>query len=285
MKLPGQSTGIGQPASRGAAFAGLLAPFRLLVGERTLYMRMVARDVSARYKGAVLGLLWVLMNPLILLAVFGFVFGIVFEAKWGGRGERNFSLLLFSGLSVFLLASECLNRAPLLVVQHASYVKKVVFPLELLPPIVVGAALINFAIAMVVLLIAQLVMTGGLPVTWFLLPIVLAPLLLMLAGFVYFVAALGVFLRDLLQVMGLVTLVLMYLSPVLFPMEAVPEPYRDLLVLNPITIPVNQLRAVTLLGEMPDWRVFSCYSAAAYFVLLLGYGFFTRCRRGFADVL
>ena len=276
---------VGAGKSRLGVVARLLAPFRLLAGERALYMRMVGRDISARYKGSILGLVWTLLNPLVLLAVFGFVFGMVFEARWGTSGQQNFSLVLFSGLSVFLLASECLNRAPMLVVQNASYVKKVVFPLPLLPPIVVGAALVNFAIAMAILLVAQLIVTANLTITWLLLPVVVAPLLMMLSGLVYLVAALGVFLRDLSQVMGLVTLVIMYMSPVLFSMEAVPEQFRGWLLLNPITIPVNELRAVTLLGSMPDWQVLAGYACVAYMVLMLGYEFFQRCRRGFADVL
>lgn len=262
-----------------------VAPLLLLLRERALFVRMVGRDIDARYRGSMLGLVWTLLNPLVLLAIFGFVFGHVVDARWGGGSEHNFSLVLFSGLSVFLLASECVNRAPLLVVQNASYVKKVVFPLGLLPPIVVGAAVVNFCIAMCILLVAQLFVAGSVSSSWFLLPVVVIPLTMMLSGLVYLVSALGVFLRDLSQVMGLLTLVLMYMSPVLFPLEAVPADLRAWLVLNPITIPVLELRAMTLDGQAPDWTRMGLYTLAAYGVLLGGYGFFQRCRRGFADVL
>lgn len=280
-----QRHGATSPSTPSRLLTQPVAPLLLLLRERALYMRMVGRDIDARYRGSMLGLVWTLLNPLVLLAIFGFVFGHVVEARWGGGSQHNFSLVLFSGLSVFLLASECVNRAPLLVVQNASYVKKVVFPLGLLPPIVVGAAVVNFCIAMGILLVAQLFVAGSVSSTWFLLPLVLIPLTMMLTGLVYFVSALGVFLRDLSQVMGLVTLVLMYMSPVLFPIEAVPADLRDWLVLNPITIPVLELRAVTLGGQAPDWARLGLYTLAAYAVLLGGYGFFQRCRRGFADVL
>lgn len=269
----------------GSWLARLFPPLSLIIRERTLYARMVGRDIDTRYRGSMLGLVWAILNPLVLLAIFGFVFGYVLQARWGTSSAQNFSLVLFSGLSVFLLASECINRAPMLVVQNSSYVKKVVFPLGLLPPIVVGAALLNFGIAMGVLLLAQLFVGGGIGASWLLLPLVVLPLAAMLVGMVYFLAAFGAFLRDLQQVMGMLTLLMMYMSPVLFPIEAVPEGARTWLALNPITIPVNQLRMVTMEGTAPDWTSLGWYSLAAYVVMMLGYWFFQRCRRGFADVL
>ncbi|MFC0153355.1 ABC transporter permease [Xanthomonas dyei] len=265
--------------------ARALGPIALLVNERALFTRMVSRDISSRYKGSVFGLLWTILNPLVLLAVFGFVFGTVLKAKWGVGTKDNFSLVLFSGLSVFLLASECLNRAPMLVVQHATYVKKVVFPLPLLPPIVVGSAVVNFGVAVGLLLLVQIFLTGKVYSSWVTIPLVVAPLLIMLTGLVYLVSALGVFLRDLNQLMGLVTLVIMYMSPILFPMETVPAEFRDYLFLNPVTVPVNELRHVILAGNNPDWVAIGVYFLISLVTLLLGYGFFLRCQRGFADVL
>ncbi|MCP3043454.1 ABC transporter permease [Xanthomonas euvesicatoria] len=274
-----------QKALANGVLALAIEPFTLLGKQRSLFARMVGRDISSRYKGSVFGLLWTILNPLVLLAVFGFVFGTVLKAKWGVGTKDNFSLVLFSGLSVFLLASECLNRAPMLIIQHSTYVKKVVFPLPLLPPIVVGSAFINFCVAISLLLLAQLFITGEVYLSWFAIPVVIAPLLMMLTGLVYLISALGVFLRDLSQIMGLFTLVLMYMSPILFPMETVPVEFRDYFFLNPVTVPVNELRGIILAGITPGWTALGIYTSFSLAVLLSGHWFFLRCQRGFADVL
>ena len=272
-------------ASGGIAWYAFGA-FSLLFAERSLFARLVSRDVGSRYKGSVFGILWSLLNPLALLCVFAFVFGVIFQARWGGSGDtKSFALVLFSGLVLFLFASECINRAPMLILQNANYVKKVVFPLELLPPVVVGGAAVNLCVSLGILLVGQLLLEGSIPASWLSVPIIVLPLAMLMAALVYLLSSLGVFLRDLGQVTGLVTIVMMYLSPVLFPAESVPEQYRGLFQLNPLTIPVTQLRAATLYGQWPDWAQLGLYALVAYALLVVSFAWFWRSKNGFADVI
>lgn len=260
--------------------------FSLIRSERSLFARLVSRDVGSRYKGSVFGALWSLLNPLALLCVFGFVFGMIFKARWGAAGEtKNFALMLFAGLALFLFVSECISRAPMLILQNSNYVKKVVFPLDLLPLVVVGGAAVNLCVSLGILLLGQWWVDGAVPATWLSVPAIVLPLAMMMAGAVYLLSSLGVFLRDLGQVVGLVTIAMMYLSPVLFPIEMVPEQYRVLLQFNPLTVPVTQLREVTLYGHWPDWAALGTYAASAYALLVLGFAWFWRSKNGFADVL
>ena len=263
----------------------LLAPFAVLLGNRSLYFRLVSRDVSLRYKGSVLGLVWSMINPLALLAVFSFVFGIVMRARWGSGGGENFSLVIFSGLVLFIFLSDIINKAPLLVILNANYVKKVVFPLEILPSVATGGSLVNLVLALLILLLGQLLATGGLPWTWIFVPIVIAPFALLGLGFVYFLSSLGVYLRDIAQITGIAVMVLMYMSPILYPVDMVPAQYRDWLYLNPLTFPVNELREVTLYGHLPDWVGLGLYSLVAYVTVVVGFWWFWRTKNGFADVL
>lgn len=263
----------------------LLAPFAVLWGNRSLYFRLVSRDVSLRYKGSVLGLMWSMINPLALLAVFSFVFGVVMRARWGGGGGQNFSLIIYSGLVLFIFLSDVITKAPLLVIQNANYVKKVVFPLEILPSVVTGGSLVNLVLALLILLLGQLLTTGDLFWTWIFVPIVIAPFALLGLGFVYLLSSLGVYLRDIAQITGIAVMVLMYMSPILYPVDMVPAQYRNWLFINPLTFPVNELREVTLYGHLPDWAGLGLYSLVAYVTAVVGFWWFWRTKNGFADVL
>jgi lipopolysaccharide transport system permease protein len=245
---------------------------------------LVARDVSLRYKGSVLGFLWSMLNPLALLALFSFVFGVVMRARWGS-GSQNFSLIIYSGLILFIFLSDVVNKAPTLILQNDNYVKKVVFPLDVLPAVTVGGALVNLLLAMLILLVGELLMAKTLPWTWIFVPLIVLPLLMLVLGVVYFLASLGVYLRDIAQVTGIITMVLMYLSPILYPVDMVPMEYRGWLDLNPLTLPVNELRQVTLHGGLPHWGALGLYGLVAYGVLVFGYWWFIRTKNGFADVL
>jgi lipopolysaccharide transport system permease protein len=231
-----------------------------------------------------LGALWALLNPLSLLVVFSFVFGLVLKARWG-NGGHSVSLILFSGLVLFIFFSDCVNRSPLLVIQNSNYVKKVVFPLELLPAVSVGGALVNLGISMAVLFIGQLWIEGGVRWTWLLMPVVVAPLVLAAAGVSYLFASLGVFIRDLAQITGTLTMILMYMSPILYPLDLVPIAFRPWLNLNPLTIPVTQFRQLILDGTLPDWSLLGGYILVAYVFLVFSFWWFWRTRNGFSDVL
>ncbi|MBB5360830.1 lipopolysaccharide transport system permease protein [Rhodanobacter sp. ANJX3] len=258
--------------------------FISILRNRSLYGRLVGRDIHNRYKGSVLGIVWTLLNPLSLLVVFSFVFGLVLKARWG-IGGRNFTLVLFSGLILFTFMAECVNRGPTLILQNANYVKKVVFPLELLPAVVLGSATINLVLSMAILMIGELWYGGGLPVTWIAMPLVIFPLILLTYGWVLFLASLGVFLRDLAQLTGILTLLLMYLGPILFPVDMVPSQFRPWLNLNPLTFPVTQFRAIALNNQWPDWSGLCWYTLIAISITTFGFWWFWRTKNGFADVV
>jgi len=249
---------------------------------------MAKREVIGRYRGSILGLVWSLFNPVLMLTVYTFVFSVVFKMRWGqgvGDSKAEFAYILFAGLIVYNLFSEVVNRAPTLLTGNANYVKKVVFPLEIFPwPVILGA-LFHTAVNVVVLLGFYLLINHGLPWTVVLFPLVIAPLLLLLAGFSWFLAATGVFVRDIGYVVTILTTILMFLSPIFYPISAVPEAHRSLLQLNPLAFIIAESRKVLLWGQMPDWVGLAIYSGVSLLVAWLGLIWFQKTRRGFANVL
>lgn len=254
---------------------------------RNLLLQLWKRDFAVRYKHGVLGIAWALLNPLMMLALYSFVFVFVFKMRWGAGPDTkgNFVILLFTGLVVHGFFAEFITRAPLLITTNASYVKKVVFPVELLPLVPLLGAVINFLVGMILVALLLLYLQGSLPITIILLPIIIAPYTLLILGISYFLSATGVFVRDLTHVVGILSTVAMFASPVLFPIENVPEGYRSFLYANPLTVIVEQLRGVSILGVMPDWTALILYSIVAVVVFFLGFSWFQATRKGFADVL
>ncbi len=254
---------------------------------RSLLYQLWERDFSARYRNGVLGVAWALLNPLLMLSLYSFVFVFVFRIRWGSGPDvkGNFVILLFTGLIVHGFFAEFVNRAPYLVSTNASYVKRVVFPLELLPLVPLLGALVNFAVGVVLTLVLLFALSGSIPATVYLLPIIFLPYVIMVVGLAYFLSATAVFMRDLTHLVGIVSTVAMFASPVLFPIESVPAGFRGLLYLNPLTLIVEQLREVAILGVTPDWRLTGVYSLIAIAVLCLGIAWFQALRKGFADVL
>jgi len=256
---------------------------------RQLIAQMTRREVAGRYKGSVLGLAWSFFNPVLMLTVYTFVFSEVFKARWGGSGadesKTQFAVVLFVGLIVQGLFAEVLNRAPSLILFNVNYVKKVVFPIEILPVISMGTALFHCLVSLVVLLVACVIFNGCLPWTVVFIPLVLLPLIVLSLGFSWMLASLGVFLRDVGQTIGIITTVLMFLSPVFYPVTAVPERFRPVIMANPLTFIIEQARAVLIWGNLPDWMGLGIYSLVAFFIAWIGYVWFQKTRKGFADVL
>ncbi|MRN42348.1 MULTISPECIES: ABC transporter permease [unclassified Brucella] len=254
---------------------------------RNLLMQLWRRDFAVRYKNGILGVAWAVLNPLMMLALYSFVFVFVFKMRWGAGPDTkgNFVILLFTGLVVHGFFAEFITRAPLLIATNASYVKKVVFPVELLPLVPLLGAVINFVVGMLLVALLLFYLQGSVPLTIILLPVVIAPYTLLVLGFSYFLSATGVFVRDLTHVVGILSTVAMFASPVLFPIENVPEGYRSFLYANPLTVIVEQLRGVSILGVLPDWTTLGLYSVAAIVVFFLGFSWFQAARKGFADVL
>jgi homopolymeric O-antigen transport system permease protein len=261
--------------------------FKSLWQYRALILQMIRREVIGRYRGSLLGILWSFFNPILMLAVYTFVFSVVFQARWGeGTGSKTeFAIILFAGLIVYSLFAECLNRAPGLILSNVNFVKKVVFPLEILPWVALGASLFHTAISIGVLLIFYVLVNLDFNWTAIFLPLVLLPLAILTMGLSWFLASIGVYLRDVGQTIGIVTTVMLFLSPIFYPVAALPEEYRLLLQLNPLSFIIEQARDVLVWGKPPDWMGLSVYLVCAIMVAWLGLSWFQKTRRGFADVL
>ena len=265
----------------------LFTLYQSLKTNRNLIYSLVKREVVGRYRGSVMGLLWSFFNPVLMLAVYTFVFSMVFKARWvgGSESKTEFALVLFAGLMVFNLFSECVNRAPSLILGNVNYVKKVVFPLEILPVVALGSAAFHLLVSLIVWLIFYLVFFGVPQATILLLPLVLLPFVLMTLGLSWLLASLGVYLRDVSQIIGLVTTVLMFLSPIFYPIVALPEQYRPFMQISPLTFVVEQARDVMIWGNTMDWRLWAFYLLLSSLIAWLGFAWFQKTRKGFADVL
>lgn len=234
-----------------------------------------------------MGLAWSFFNPVLMLAVYTFVFSVVFKARWNvvSESKTEFALVLFAGLIVFNLFSECVNRAPALILGNVNYVKKVIFPLDILPWVSLGVSLFHCIISLGVWLAAYLIFFGLPHATVFYVPLVLLPLCLFIMGVSWILASLGVYLRDVSQFIGILTTVLMFLSPIFYPVSSLPENYRYLLYINPLTPMIELIREVLYWGRQPDFTLlFSCLMMTSL-VAWIGFAWFQKTRKGFADVL
>ena len=264
----------------------LVALVKSLWHNRQLIVQMTKREVVGRYKGSVMGLAWSFFNPVLLLVVFTFVFSVIFKSRWGGDDSRTlFAMVLFVGLIVLNLFNEVVNRAPGLIIANVNYVKKVVFPIEILPVIVASAALFHSLISLGVLLVAFILFNSFLHWTVIFIPLVLLPLVIVILGISWALAALGVFLRDVGHTIVIITTVLMFLSPVFYPVDAVPERFRPIIMANPLTFIINQAREVLIWGHTPNWIGLGIYTVTAIIIAWAGYSLFQKMRKGFADVL
>lgn len=255
--------------------------------QRTLIWQFARRDVLARYRGSLLGLGWSFLTPLLMLAVYTFVFRVVFKARWGdgAAGDFEFALQVYAGLIVFSLFAEVASRAPRLILDQPNLVKKVVFPLEILPWVAVLAGLFHLALNLAVLLVAAAIARGGWPLSTLSLPLLLASFVPLLLGLSWFLAALGVFIRDVGQITSLLVNLLMFLSPVFYPASMLPEHWQPWLRANPLTPMIEQLRRVVLDGLWPDWPQLVLQFAIGLAVAWFGARWFAATRKGFADVL
>jgi lipopolysaccharide transport system permease protein len=264
---------------------GALARNRQLIGQLT------KREIFARYKGSIMGVAWSFINPLFLLTIYTFVFSTVFKARWGSsassitESKAEFALILFAGLIIHGFCAECINSAPKLIISNVNYVKKVVFPIEVLSVTSVLNGLFHLAVSLTVLLATQLFFNHSLPITALYFPVVIIPLVFLMVGLSWLLAALGTYIRDIGQVTGMVVTALLFLSPVFYPISALPEEYQAWLYINPLTAIIENTRAVLLFGQSPDWHSLAISLGVGLLVCCLGYAFFQKTRAGFADVL
>ena len=254
---------------------------------RNLINASVKREVQGRYRGSVMGILWSVFNPLFMLSVYTVVFSVVFKARWGAGSDSKteFALVLFAGLMMFNLFAECINRAPGLILSNVNYVKKVVFPLEILPAVALLTSMFHALISLGVWLMAYGVFFGVPHATVVLLPMIVLPFVMLIMGLSWALASLGVYLRDVSQIIGVVTSVLMFMSPVFYPASGLPENYRYLLYLNPLTPVIEMTRDVLYWGKLPDLLMLGIYWLATALIAWVGFAWFQKSRKGFADVL
>ena len=258
-----------------------------LITRQSLIRQLAKREVSSRYRGSVMGFFWTLLNPLLMLVIYTLIFGYVFNARWGemNLGDGSFALTLFCGLIVHGMFAECITRAPVLITSNVNYVKKVVFPIEILPWVTIYTAFFHALMSLVVLTVFNLLLNGSIPLTLFWLPAVFLPYILFLVGCLWLFSALGVFLSDIKQLMGVLTTALLFLSPVFYPVSALPHTMQRLIYLNPLTLIIEQSREIFLWGHAPDFRLLLIYSLVASIFAITGFILFQKSRRGFADVL
>ena len=254
-----------------------------------LILRLSKRDIESRYKGTFLGILWAVFIPILLLAVYTFVFSEVFQAKWGGNlnGRWDFALVLFCGLVFFNLFSECIGRAPSLILYNSVYVKKVLFPLEILPVVALISALFNFFLSYIVLVIGFIFVNGIPNLGIFIVPFLLIPFSFLILGLSYFLASLGVYIRDLNQIIGVIIMVLMFLSPIFYRIEALPQLYQNIVQISPVTIIIEAARTIMFKDGVHslNYYLLGGYFLASLIVLYIVFLFFQKTKKGFADVI
>jgi len=261
---------------------------RNLWHHRELLRQFTRREIEGRYKGSFLGLFWSFINPLVLLLIYTFIFGIVFKARWPNAKTGSlseFAVTLFCGLTAFTIFSECIGRAPSLIIGVPSYVKKVVFPLEILPVSLLGSAIFHGLISLGILLVANLLIIGSFQWTIVLLPLVALPLIFLSLGFGWFLASLGIFIRDVGYTVALIVQVLFLMTPIFYPIENIPGSLQPIIRLNPLSSITENFRRVILWGQMPSWIGLSLWLLVTGTIMILGYAWFMKTKKAFADVL
>ena len=258
-----------------------------IVEHRFVIGQLAKRAILGRYRGTVLGLLWSLVTPLLLLAVYTFVFGTILQVRWVSQsgGNAEFAAILFSGMLVHGILAECLTQASTLIVANPQYVKKVVFPLEALPWVTVISAFFQGVISTGILLAYLFFVQGGIPWTAVLFPIPLFVLAFVCIAAGWLISATAVYLKDIAQMMGLLSTVLFFMAPILYPKTALPVEFQNLLYLNPLTYIIEQFRAVVLWGQLPNWNGLALYGIASVAIAWMSLAWFQKTRKGFADVL
>lgn len=264
-----------------------LSTIRPIFSNWRIIAALTKREILGRYQGSILGLFWSFLNPLVMLIVYTFVFSVVFKARWNQESDSQieFAIILFIGLMVYNLISETLLKSSNLIVSNTNFVKKVVFPLEILSIITVLSALFHLAISFLVWLLVYIIFYGTPHYSIIFFPIILIPLSLFALGASWCLSALGVYFRDLGQIIALITTMLMFLSPIFYPVTALPVSFQIILNLNPLTFLIEQARSLLMEGQHPDWAVLTLTTLGSLIISYLGLLFFKKVKSGFADVL
>jgi lipopolysaccharide transport system permease protein len=265
----------------------MLKVFANAYTHRELIQILARREVQARYRGALMGKIWLFINPLLMLAIYTLVFRFIFKAKWPNAPDADFvfAQLLFVGLIIHSFAAEVFSRSTNLILSNVNYVKKITFPLEILSWIVLESALVHALVSFLILCLFLILSSFVISATWLLLPVIILPFCLFLTGMSWYIAVLGVYFRDLDQIVGLLITALLFLSPVFYSVESAPAALQPYLRLNPLTTVIEQCRDVLIFAQLPDLYNLLLYYLFALLVFVSGFYFFEKLRRGFADVI
>lgn len=261
--------------------------FTVLWRDRVLVSELATREFKSLYRTSLLGIGWAFLNPLLSLAVYTLVFGLVMKVRWQAETKNidEFALILFTGLIVFYFFADCLTRAPGLMLENVNYIKKIKFPLEIMPWVVVIGALIKAMVSLIILLVAIIVLHGAPPWTAIFLPLVFLPLLLFALAVGWLLSSIGVYIRDLAQIVTPLVTLMFFISPVFYPVSAMPGALRYFLYVNPVTFIIEQTRDVLLAGVMPNFPGLLVYSILAWLAAWVALLWFSQTKRGFSDVI
>jgi lipopolysaccharide transport system permease protein len=254
---------------------------------RGLIRTMVRRDIMGRYRGSFGGGLWTVLTPLLLMLTYYFVFGVVLDAKFEQDPSRaGFVLYFFAGMLPWLPFSEAAGRAPTVVWEHRNFVKKLVFPVDTLPVNLVISGLVTETVLLLLYMAGLALARGRVPMTVAWLPLFLAPQILFTLGVCWFLAALGVFVRDLGQIIGFLLTIWFFITPICYPeTQKMPHAAVTILSKNPIYMLVRFYRVVFLEGHSPAIGALVKFWALALVVFFAGYAWFYKLRRSFADIV
>jgi lipopolysaccharide transport system permease protein len=268
--------------------SSLITYFKSIRKHHYLIAELTKREFALRYSGSFFGLFWSFITPVLILGVYTFVFKSVFHTRWVDAGDTSnvqFALILFIGLMLHSLFSDCAMRAPTLIQCHSSYVKRVVFPLEILPLVLVINSFLHTSLSFLVWTLFYLIINHTLPFTLIYTPLIILPFLIFNIGIVLFLSVMGVYVRDVAQIMGVIITVSMFMTPIFYPISAVPHALQTLIYLNPLTFAIVELRNCAIFDMSLNWTNWAIYSGFSVFIFALGFMFFQKSRRGFADVL
>lgn len=260
---------------------------KIMIKNKYLIGQLIKKDIEQRYKGSVLGILWSFIVPILMLVIYTYVFSEIFQAKWdiNTTNKFEFALVLFCGLSSFNMISEVMNRSTNIIASNINYVKKVIFPLEILPVILTFSALFNCVISFLILIISNIILRHNISITLIQILLAFLPLIILCIGVSYFISAISVYLKDIGNAIGIIVTILMYLSPVFFPLTSVPDSFRVACEINPLTYIIENFRNVILYGTNLNLVFYLKSLVFSILSLLLGYFIFSRVKEGFADVL
>ena len=267
--------------------SSLLFLIKSLIKNRELIIQLSNKEITSNYRGSFLGLGWSFLNPIIMLSIYTFIFSVIFEAKWGidTNNKTEFALILFSGIIVHSLFCEILNSSPYLLSSNQNFVKKIVFPLEILPVVKFNASLFNSIISIFILLIGCFISSGNLNWKVAFFPITLFPIIPLTIGTGWLFSSLGVYIKDIGQFTGILTTLLMFLCPIFYPLSAVPIFWQKFMYINPLTLIVQEFRSVIIYSNFPNFKYLALHFLISLFYSIICFSWFQKSRKGFPDTL